>query len=266
MDGSPRNPLQTMETQTTFDLNLAIQRWREDLSRSAAFRNENLNELESHLRDSIDRLQTPQLSDAEAFLIASQRIGSARQLEAEFGKLNGRSLWADRLLWVLIGIQGWMALSVFCSVITLCANRVATGASMRQGYYSDAQRRWVVTHGPGALAIIFEILGLLVPPIVLGLVIIIAWKMFLRSKLKILALMDKNLNKPMRLGFLLFAVSFGFLFVFGSFQEFEEHHMYWWQIALIQMCYTAPQCLVGAALTTVLARERMRIGASIGIK
>jgi len=96
-----------METQTAFDLNLAIQRWREDLARSTAFQNENLNELESHLRDSIDRLCTPQLSAEEAFLIATRRIGPSRQLEAEFGKLNRGNLWLGRAMWMLIGIQVW---------------------------------------------------------------------------------------------------------------------------------------------------------------
>jgi hypothetical protein len=96
-----------METQTAFDLNLAIQRWREDLARSTAFQNENLNELESHLRDSIDRLRTSQLSAEEAFLIATRRIGPSRQLEAEFGKLNRGNLWLGRAMWMLIGIQVW---------------------------------------------------------------------------------------------------------------------------------------------------------------
>jgi len=252
-----------MENQTAFDLNLAVQRWREDLAHSSAFRNENLNELESHLRDSIAALQKSGLSNAEAFLIASQRIGSARQLEVEFGKLNGRSLWTDRLLWVLIGIQVWMAISVFCSTVTFYANRVAIRVSMQQGYYSDAQRKWVATHGPGAIAIILEILGLLVPPIVLGLVILIAWKSFLKSKFKFLEFMDRKLNKPMRLGLLLFAMSFGFQFAFASLQEFEKHQMYWWQIALTQILFTAPQYFVGAVLTTVLARERMRVSARV---
>src|SRR4051794_3815451 len=71
MDGGSRNTHKIMETQTSFDLNLAIQRWRENLAQSSALRNENLNELESHLRDSIAALQTAGLSGEEAFVIAS---------------------------------------------------------------------------------------------------------------------------------------------------------------------------------------------------
>ena len=51
-----------METTTSFDLNRAIQSWRENLAQSPAFRGENLNELESHLRDSVATWQARGLS------------------------------------------------------------------------------------------------------------------------------------------------------------------------------------------------------------
>ena len=96
-----------METTTPFDLNLTIQRWRENLAQSPAFRSENLNELESHLRDSIATLQTRGLSVEEAFLVAAKRVGHNHALEAEFGKVNQKTVWLDRILWMLIGIQVW---------------------------------------------------------------------------------------------------------------------------------------------------------------
>jgi hypothetical protein len=96
-----------METQTAFDLNLAIQTWRENLTNSLAFRRENLNELESHLRDSVATLQTRSLSAEEAFLIATRRIGQSRQLESEFGKLNRGTIWLERAMWMLIGLLVW---------------------------------------------------------------------------------------------------------------------------------------------------------------
>lgn len=107
MDERPRNPDQTMETTTPFDLNLTIQRWRENLAQSPAFQSENLNELESHLRDSVATLQTRGLSAEEAFMVATRRVGHNHALEAEFGKVNRRTVWLDRILWMLIGIQVW---------------------------------------------------------------------------------------------------------------------------------------------------------------
>jgi len=96
-----------MENQTSFDLNLAIERWRENLAQSSAFKCENLNELESHLRDSVGKLEASGLSAEEAFLIASQRIGGTERLEVEFGKLNVKMVWMDRLLWMLVGVMTW---------------------------------------------------------------------------------------------------------------------------------------------------------------
>jgi hypothetical protein len=96
-----------MENPTSFDLNRAIQSWRENLAQSPAFRGENLSELESHLGDSIATLQTRGLSAEEAFIIATRRIGTGGSLESEFGKVNQRIVWLDRVLWMLIGVQIW---------------------------------------------------------------------------------------------------------------------------------------------------------------
>ena len=92
-----------MEATTPFDLNRAIQQWRESLEASPAFRRENLDELETHLRDSIVALQQRGLSEEEAFLIAIKRAGSGVVLGAEFGKVNARSIWLDRVMWMLVG-------------------------------------------------------------------------------------------------------------------------------------------------------------------
>ena len=41
--------------ESCFDLEAAVKSWRENLSQSPPFEVENLNELESHLRDSMPR-------------------------------------------------------------------------------------------------------------------------------------------------------------------------------------------------------------------
>jgi hypothetical protein len=107
-----------METTAPFDLNRAIQCWRENLAQSPAFRSENLNELESHLRDSIISLEARGLSEAEAFEIAAKRIGKGGALEVEFAKVNQRAVWLDRILWMLVGIQLWGLVSAVSTFIT----------------------------------------------------------------------------------------------------------------------------------------------------
>src|SRR5690348_10086313 len=126
MDGRPRNTRKIMETQAAFDLNLAIQSWREELARSSAFRGENLNELESHLRDSIDRLRGRELSDEEAFLIATRRIGNVQKLQREFGKVNGTAIRFDRTLWLVVAIQLWLFASAVCTALVGAALQSAT--------------------------------------------------------------------------------------------------------------------------------------------
>ena len=92
-----------MENETSFDLNDAIRRWRLELAKSASFRAEDLEELESHLRDSESSLRSQGLTGEEAFLIAVRRVGSRDALAAEFATINGPSVWLDRLLWMATG-------------------------------------------------------------------------------------------------------------------------------------------------------------------
>jgi hypothetical protein len=113
----PRSPDKTMENQTSFDLSRAIQQWRENLAQSPAFRTADLNELESHLRDSMATLQSSGLSPAEALLIASRRIGPSVALAAEFQKARHIDVVWNRVVWVCIGLQIWLLISSGAPII-----------------------------------------------------------------------------------------------------------------------------------------------------
>src|SRR5262249_17528298 len=116
VDDRPHHVNQFMEKDTSFDVTAAIQRWRDNLSRSPNFRTADINELESHLRESMDELRARGLSADEAFTIASRRIGPAPALAAEFGIINPGSIWMDRMLWMLIG---WACLSTLRQSLSL---------------------------------------------------------------------------------------------------------------------------------------------------
>lgn len=88
-----------MENVSEFDLNASLQVWLERLSQSPNFRRENVSEMESHVRDSIVKLQSQGLSAEESFLIAIRRVGRVEKLETEFGKVN-RNL-KNRIIHVL---------------------------------------------------------------------------------------------------------------------------------------------------------------------
>ena len=54
-----------MKTPAPFDLNAAIQVWRQKLAESPSFRVENLDEIEAHLRDSVRNIEANGLSAEE---------------------------------------------------------------------------------------------------------------------------------------------------------------------------------------------------------
>lgn len=97
MDDRPRNPGEIMATAIPFDLNLAFRNWRERLHQSPHLRSENLDELESHLRDSVDLLQSKGLTADEAFMIGTRRIGTPDVLNDQFAVENGGTGWRHRL-------------------------------------------------------------------------------------------------------------------------------------------------------------------------
>jgi hypothetical protein len=83
-----------METPTPFDLNEAIRRWQQDLGKSSAFQADNLEELASHLRASVQKLKAEGLAEEEAFLTATQRIGERGPLAREFAKVKPAVTWS----------------------------------------------------------------------------------------------------------------------------------------------------------------------------
>ncbi|MEY2410657.1 MAG: hypothetical protein QOF48_3327 [Verrucomicrobiota bacterium] len=77
-----------MEKPTPFSLIDSLRRWREHVNRLPTFERENIDELETHLRDSLARLQAGGLSEQEAWLVALKRLGYSDALEHEFAKLG----------------------------------------------------------------------------------------------------------------------------------------------------------------------------------
>jgi hypothetical protein len=81
--------------------------WLRDLAHGPCYAQRDLREIEDHLRESVSALQHNGLSPQEAFLVARGRLGDQAALDAEFTKVNGRNVWLNRVLWMLVGIQLW---------------------------------------------------------------------------------------------------------------------------------------------------------------
>lgn len=106
-----------MEDPTRFNLNESIRQWRLNLAQSPAFRPDDLDELESHLRDSTAMLEGKGLADHEAFRVAAGRIGSTQGLDLEFGKVNAIAVWRNRVLWMVTGWLAYVALFGTASLV-----------------------------------------------------------------------------------------------------------------------------------------------------
>jgi hypothetical protein len=135
------------------NLDLMVQRWRENLAASPAFRGGDLDELESHLRDAVADLHGRGLSVEEAFLVATRRMGGGGSLEAEFAKGNRPAVWLDRVLWMLIGVQAWGFVVGILSVST----RGLLFLGLSGSGYDYAAHGPVV---PVALAVLMQLVGL----------------------------------------------------------------------------------------------------------
>ena len=110
-----------METDPQFDLNQSIQTWREGLAGSPAFRAADLDELESHMRDSVATLQIAGLSAEEAYWVARKRVGTLEALDGEFEKVNRQRVWLNRVMWMVAGCVVVGALTSFVSGLVGCA-------------------------------------------------------------------------------------------------------------------------------------------------
>ncbi len=109
-----------------FDLNESVDRWRQQMRRGGRCGQDDIAELEDHLREEMTSLEKLGLSGEEAFLLAARRLGRTDMLTEEFEKINVRAVWLSRLRWMALGVLGyflWAELSfaMYQAIATLSA-------------------------------------------------------------------------------------------------------------------------------------------------
>lgn len=80
------------------DLEPQFAQWRHYVQRRKTLRPSDADELESHLRDSVDGLVAVGLSPDEAFLVAVKRMGGLDELSREFAREHSERLWKQLVL------------------------------------------------------------------------------------------------------------------------------------------------------------------------
>lgn len=98
-----------------YRLKESIESWKQKLYISNSFTNSDIEELESHLLDEIDLLKEKELTEEEAFYVASNRLGSVELLSTEFTKINTKSIYLKRVVWLL---GGYILISFIQQLIT----------------------------------------------------------------------------------------------------------------------------------------------------
>lgn len=81
-----------------FDLESQIRKWRRHVQSAGSLGVQDVEELESHLRDSIDELTGHGVSVEEAFIVSIRRMGDAEALDHEFAKVSTETVWRQLLV------------------------------------------------------------------------------------------------------------------------------------------------------------------------
>ncbi len=93
-----------MENQTRFDLNAAIESWRQELAGQSNLASDDRRELEAHLRDSITEFRQRGLNEEESFWLARTRVGQPQPLSDEFVKADPAKVWRERVFWMWLAV------------------------------------------------------------------------------------------------------------------------------------------------------------------
>ncbi|MFN0202608.1 MAG: permease prefix domain 1-containing protein [Bacteroidia bacterium] len=95
--------MESTTKRTEFHLETALTAWEKEFLLAGTFTQEDVLELSSHLRMEIEALKMKDLSEEEAFLIASNRLGNSTQLAPEFSKVNQTFFVKKEMVLLLLG-------------------------------------------------------------------------------------------------------------------------------------------------------------------
>jgi len=118
-----------------FDLNEQIIKWRSNFAQSETLAGSDIDELESHLCEEIDQLTGLKLSDEEAFLVATHRLGSTDSLATEYEKINRSSIFRRRLSLMITGILAYLLATHFATAVSKDCVLFAANSGIT-GYHS----------------------------------------------------------------------------------------------------------------------------------
>jgi hypothetical protein len=117
MAGGSQHLIKIMATQTRFDLNAAIENWRNELAAQSQLTADDRRELEKHIADAMAELRQRGLNEEESFWLARRRIGRPQQLAEEFQKADPAKVWRERVFWLAWAYSFFVLWTGFVAVI-----------------------------------------------------------------------------------------------------------------------------------------------------
>ncbi|MDO3695978.1 hypothetical protein QVZ41_14090 [Wenyingzhuangia sp. chi5] len=87
-----------MENRTEFNLENNINQWKQELTEKNNLTKSNIIELESHLLDLIQDIESKGLNKEESFIIARKRMGKTNDITIEFDKVNNDFSYIKKLI------------------------------------------------------------------------------------------------------------------------------------------------------------------------
>jgi hypothetical protein len=133
-----------------FTVEQAVENWKNDLRQKQTLMETDIEELESHLREEMERLGPLGLTEEEAFVIAVRRIGDTTQMASEFAKVNTAAIWKTRFFWMIAGIFVLWLITSFSSFVS------------RLSFFTEAYFHWFGWYGAGIFSSILYGLSLIV--------------------------------------------------------------------------------------------------------
>lgn len=134
-----------------FDLEQSLAEWRRQMGAAGIKSPVPLEELESHLREEIERLTGAGLRGSEAFVTAVQKIGPAPVVQAEFEKARGLGAahsWRPKQIIFVAGLGAVSMFILVCLLFKLGSFSQITPAQQLSGLAATAVMLLLAGGGP----------------------------------------------------------------------------------------------------------------------
>lgn len=104
------------------NLEQSITEWRQNMLASPGINRDTVDEMENHLRESVDQLVSAGFTEAEAFQKAVANLGAAHTISSEFQKLDTSMWWPVKLI---AGVNALVALALGIYLYTRFGNQTS---------------------------------------------------------------------------------------------------------------------------------------------